>query len=161
MYSPSWSVYEDAARRVISDIRQHLGVAAIEGKQGVQGDSGTIWEIDAKAWRDGLNNFLIVEVRRHTTSRLNQEHVAAIAYRIHDVGGDGGIVVSPHPMQKGANIVADHEDIAHIILSKDSTPENYLAEFMGKRFLGASITESANATDSCDAKVIRGNQNRT
>jgi len=152
---PTWSIYEDAARTVLANLRQVLGIAAVEGKQSLAGISGTTWEIDAKAWCEGVDGFLVVEVRRHTSGRLTQEDVAAIAYRIQDVGGSGGIVVSPLPMQKGANLVAAHADIAHVRLTPESTTESYLAEFMGRRFLGEAITESLVLGDSCDAEVIR------
>jgi hypothetical protein len=153
---PSWSEYEDAARKVLADLRQTLGLSEVEGKQSLAGASGTNWEIDAKAWRTGTDGFLVIEVRRLARSRLKQEDVAAIAYRIQDVGAAGGIVVSPLPMQKGANLVAASADIAHVRLSPESTTESYLAEFMGSRFLGASISEAANAQASCDAEMTRG-----
>lgn len=146
----------DAARKVLANLRETLGLSKIEGKQSLTGASRTDWEIDAKAWRSGENQFLVVEVRRHTKSRLKQEHVAAIAYRIQDLGAAGGIIVSPLPMQKGAELVAASAEIAHVRLSSESTTEDYLAEFMGSRFLGASITEAANAQAICDAEVIRG-----
>ena len=158
---PAWSAYEDAARKVLADIRQVLGVSAVEGKQLLAGLSGTSWEIDAKAWCEGSDGFLVVEVRRHTSAGLKQEEVAAVAYRIQDVGASGGIIVTPSPMQKGARLVAASADISHVRLSPESTTESYLAEFMGRRFLGASITESLHATDSCDAQVTRGTPSGT
>lgn len=161
MTTPAWAIYEAAARKVIADIRQLLGVEAVEGKQSLGGASGTTWEIDAKAWCEGKDGFLVVEVRRHTSGRLKQEDIAAIAYRIQDVGGSGGIVVSPLPMQKGASLVAASTDITHVRLSPESTTESYLAEFMGRRFLGATITESLSLSDRCDAQVIRGNTSGT
>ena len=154
-------MYQDAARKALTDIRQVLGVATVEGKQSLDGTSGTAWELDAKAWREGADGFLVIEVRRHTSAGLKQEDLAAIAYRIQDVGGSGGIVVSPLPLQKGAQIVAKSADIAHVRLSPESTTESYLAELMGRRFLGETITESVHATATCDAVVIRAKPNGT
>jgi hypothetical protein len=158
---PPWTVYEDAARRVLADIRKVLGIGTVEGKQTLKGASGTTWELDATAYREGSDGFLVIEARRHTGAGLKQEELAAIAYRIQDVGGSGGIVVSPLRMQKGARIVAASADIAHVRLSQESTTESYLAEFMGRRFLGDTVTESLHATDTCDAEVIRGKPNGT
>jgi hypothetical protein len=150
----SWLLYEQAARAVLEHMRAHLGVSAVEGKQGVPGRSGTKWEIDAKALvQDGVD-FLVVEARRWTTS-LTQEDVAAIAYRIDDVGASGGIVVTPMPLQSGAQLVASAAGIEHVRLSLDSTPMDYLAEYMGRRFIGASVIERMTASDSCDAVVIK------
>jgi hypothetical protein len=148
--------YEQAAHRVLADLRSHLGLSAVEGKQTLAGLSGTDWEIDAKVWLEGGTGFLVVEARRYTTSRLKQEAMAAIAYRIQDLGAAGGIVVSPLPLQSGAELVAKAAGIAHVRLEPDSTTENYLAEYMGKRFIGATTVESANAQDSVSAEVIKG-----
>lgn len=148
-----WFIYEKAARRVLTDLRQDLGISAVEGKQSLDGLSGTTWELDARAWREGSDGFLVVEVRRHTTAGLKQEDLASVAYRIKDVGGSGGIVVSPLPLQKGARIVAVSADISHVVLSPESTTESYLAEFMGRRFVGASVNDSIQVTDSCDAEI--------
>jgi hypothetical protein len=157
----AWSIYEGAACKVLADLRQVLGISAVEGKQSLEGVSGTSWEIDAKAWCEGSDGFLIVEVRRLTTAGLKQEDVAAIAYRIRDVGGSGGVIVSPLPMQKGARLVAASADISHIRLSPESTTETYLAEFMGRRFIGVSASDSMQFTDSCDAQVVHGASNGT
>ena len=157
----AWSIYEGTARKVLADLRQVLGISVVEGKQSLEGVSGTSWEIDAKAWCEGSDGFLIVEVRRHTTVGLKQEDVAAIAYRIRDVGGSGGVIVSPLPMQKGARLVAASADISHLRLSPESTTETYLAEFMGRRFIGVSASDSIRFTDSSDAQVVRGAPNGT
>ena len=138
---PPWVIYENAARRVLGDIRQELGITSVEGKQTLEGNSGASWEVDARALKEGSEGFLLVEVRRHTSSGVKQEAVAAIAYRIQDLGGSGGIIVSPLPLQEGAQRVAASTDIAHVLLSPDSSPENYLAEFMGRRFLSATVSE--------------------
>jgi hypothetical protein len=148
--------YEQAAHRMLADLRGHLGLAAVEGKQTLAGLSGTDWEIDAKAWLEGGAGFLVVEARRYTTSRLKQEALAAIAYRIQDLGASGGIVVSPLPLQSGAELVARAARIAHVRLEPESTTESYLAEYMGKRFIGVTVQESAQARDSTDAVVIKG-----
>ena len=158
MSSP-WRIYEEAARKVLSDMREVLGLAKVEGKQSLRGASGADWEVDAMAWQDGPDGFLVIEVRRQTSGGVKQEAIAAVAHRIRDVGGAGGIVVSPLPLQKGARLVAKSADIAHVTLSAESTTERYMAEFMGRRFFGASVTESVNLTDSCSAVVDFASKN--
>ena len=150
-----WQAYELAAQSVLQHIGTELGVTAVEGKQTLDGKSGTRWEIDAKALQEDGQNFLVVEVRRYTTSALKQEDMGALAYRIGDVGASGGIVVSPLPLQRGAELVAKATGIEHVRLTPDSTATDYLAEYMGRRFLGASIIESVTATATMDAVVIR------
>jgi hypothetical protein len=150
-----WLIYEDAARKVLSDLGSHLGITTVDGKQVLKGESGASWEIDAKACCEDDCGFLVVEVRRHMNSRLSQEQVAAVAFRIEDLGAQGGITVAPLPLQKGASIVAASKSIAHVMLDPQSTPESYLAEFMGKVFHSVSLTDSASAIDSCDATVVK------
>jgi hypothetical protein len=150
---PTWLVYEEAARKVLSDLRQALGLARVEGKQTLHGASGADWEVDATAWRTGSDGFLLIEVRRQTSGGVKQEAIAGVAHRIQDVSAAGGIIVSPLPLQRGAKLVAASADICHVTLSAESTTEKYIAEFMGRRFLGASVTESVNATDSANAVV--------
>ena len=152
--TPTWLIYEDAARKVLADLRNALGLDSVEGKQVLDGASGAKWEIDAKAWRKGSEKFLVVEARRHTKSRLKQKDIAAIAFQIQDVGGTGAVVVSPLPMQQGAKVISASANIQHVRLSSDSTADSYLAEYMGRRFLGATTAETVIASDTLDA-VIR------
>jgi hypothetical protein len=151
-----WPTYEDVARRVLLDMKEALGISRVECKQTVGGAS-TSWELDAKALTVDGKSFLVVEARRHTASGLKQEDMAAIAFRIDDLGAKGGIVVSPLPLQRGAKAIAAAKNIAHVKLAADSTLETYFAEFLGRAFIGASIVEFANLTDICDAQVGRGN----
>ena len=151
---PPWLLYQVAARSILEEIGKALGIATVEGKQVVDGKSGTEWEIDARAFQEDSTNFLVVEVRRYTTSSLKQEHIAALAYRIGDVGAVGGIVVSPLPLQSGAVLVAKAAGIEHVRLTPESTASDYLAEYMGRSFIGASILSTVTATDFMDAEVI-------
>ena len=81
MSSPLWQIYEDAARKVLADIRQIIGVSCVEGERTLKGRSDAGWKMDAIAWREGSDGFLVVEVRRHTASGLKQEEiVGAVRY---------------------------------------------------------------------------------
>ena len=139
---PDWSIYEDAARAAIMSLRRELGLVSVGGKAKAAGNSGATWELDARAWQDESGRFLLVEARRYRRSRLKQEDIAAVAFRVHDLGANGAIVVSPLPMQEGAKLVASHAHIEHIQLTAESTPELYLAEYMGQRYHGVAITDS-------------------
>ena len=154
-------VYEDAARTVLSNLREELGLTKVETKQLLVGHSGTKWEIDARAWCEGSEKFLVVEARRHTTARLKQESVAAVAFRIGDLGAAGGIIVSPLPLQKGAKLVAQSAHISHVRLTADSTPELYLAEYMGRRYHGATITDSITVSGSLVGGSLRNVEDDT
>jgi hypothetical protein len=124
----AWADYEDVARYVLQRIGKRFGLADVQGKQLVVGRrTGTAWEIDAKGVRDGDGAIILVECRRHG-SRIHQEAVAAIAFRIQDTGAAGGIIVSPLPLQKGAKKVASATGIQHVKLRPESTREFWIAE---------------------------------
>jgi len=169
-------VYETVARKVVADLKDRLCVSRVEGKQDLAGElSNTNWEVDGVAWREDGEGFLLIEARRYTTSRLPQEDIAAIAYRIIDIGAAGGIVVSPDRLQAGAEKVATANQILHIEVAAESSLESYLADYLGQHFVGASllelvelqdeafaslvqsmsISEHSNAQATCDAQVTR------
>jgi hypothetical protein len=99
--------YEQVAQYLLDQFAGELGLKRVEANQEVTGlRSGTTWEIDAKGVKVDGEGFVIVECRRYTTSKLKQEHLAGLAYRILDTGAEGGIVVSPMDLQEGAKKVA-------------------------------------------------------
>jgi hypothetical protein len=113
----------------------------VEGKQEVIGlRSGTAWEIDAKGFCEGNTGFVIVECRRYTTSKQNQEKVGALAYRIQDAGAEGGILVSPLGLQEGAERVAAAENIVSVQLNANSTRHDYVLRFLQRAMVGFSDT---------------------
>jgi hypothetical protein len=62
--------------------------------------------------------------------------LAALAYRIEYTGAQGGIVVSPLPLQEGAEKVAQASDIRHVILSPESTRLEYILKFLNQVMVG-------------------------
>ena len=150
----SWKTYEEVAQYLLHDIASEFGLGSVEGKQLVPGESGTHWEIDAKGLRLNDDGFVLIECRRYTTARLSQEDAAAIAYRIKDTGATSGIIVSPMDLQKGAQKVAQHENMAHVRLSPTSTTTEYVLQFLNKTFVGLS-EKLPPMTDSVTAVVTR------
>lgn len=135
--STNWRTYEDVARYLLDKIADLLGLERVEGKQYVPGKkSGTKWEIDAKGVCNNGTAFIVVEIRRYTTSRLSQEALASLAYRIDDTGASGGIVVSPLPLQSGAQKVADSGGIVAVQLDENSTTEQYVLRFLKTVMVG-------------------------
>ncbi len=129
--------YEEVARILLNRFAEDFGLRSVEGKQDMPGNfTGTSWEIDAKGMVEGTDAFLIVECRRYTTSKLAQEDVAAIAYRIIDIGAAGAITVSPHDLQAGAKKVAEANNVVHVRLSPESTPEEFQLQFLDKIRIG-------------------------
>ena len=135
----SWRTYEDVARYLLNRLSHHFGLSRVEGKQAILGrESGTSWEADARGVMDTAGDaFVLIECRRYTTSRLKQEDLAAIAYKIHDMGAAGGIVVSPLGFQEGARKIAESERIEEVTLSSESTTVDFILKFLN-RILGVT-----------------------
>lgn len=147
-----WETYEQVARYLLEKIKDDLNLKEVQGKQVLEGKSGAHWEIDAKGVSLHNEKIILIECRRRS-SRQNQEALGGFAYRIRDTGAQSGIIVSPLELQIGAQKVAQHENIVHVKLSKDSTPTDFLMQFMNKFFVGFS--ETVTAKDSVSAILLR------
>jgi hypothetical protein len=152
MPKTKWKSYEELAQFILRELSKEFGLAVVEGTQVIPGESGTEWEIDAKGVRIGDSGIILIECRRYIKSKLKQEQMAAIAYRIKDIGAAGGITVSPLDPQKGAKILAAHENITHVVLDPDSTTENYFVKFLNKAFL--KLTEKLSISDSFHGEIL-------
>lgn len=144
-----WERYEDAARQVLRDLHDVLGLHSVGDKTTVQGTS-TDWEVDILASKSG-GGLVIVEVKRWPSKRINKATVGSLAFQVSDMGAVTGITVSPLPLQSGAKEVSDSQGFNHLQLTADSSSVRYLAEFMGRMFFGAAIVESAPITDAQSA----------
>jgi hypothetical protein len=158
MKEHSWETYEQVAVYLLNEFAEALGLERVEGKQEVGGTrSGTRWEIDGKAVKIGGEGFLVIECRRYNSSKQKQEQVAALAYRIQDVGADGGIIVSPLGLQKGAAKIAEAEKIETVYMNENSTRTSYLLKFLNTAFVG--LSDTVTATTQLKIEVIRGTDN--
>jgi hypothetical protein len=151
-----WRTYEEVATEILGRIRNELGVSSIEGKHSITGLSGTDWELDAKGIAQGSDAFVIVECRRHTTAKIKQEAVAALAFRIQDTGAAGGFLVSPLGFQEGATKVAASANIRSVVLNADATPEQFALRFLGNLFVGVTGVE-ARGELGCLTAVVENN----
>lgn len=142
----SWESYEEVATYLLNQFAEHFGLEYVEGKQSVPGNkSGTSWNIEAKGVAENGEGLLIVECRRYTTSRLDQESIGGLAWRIQDIGAQGGIIVSPLELQIGAKKVAACENIHHVILDQNSTTSQYVLRFLNKVFVGITASVGVSA----------------
>ena len=155
MSSRTWKSYEEVAQDLLNQFAEHFKLGRVEGKQIVPGKSGTEWEIDAKGVKSDGEGFLIVKCRRYTRSRLNQESMAALAFRIQDTGAQGGIVVSPLEFQSGAKKVAAASNVQHVTLDPRSTTSDYMMRFLDQIFVGRSDTVPLNLIESADIQKFQ------
>lgn len=112
-----------------------LGLERVEGKQKLVGESGTDWEVDGKGVKTDDGAIIVIECRRYTTSKINQEDMGGFAYRIGDVGAAGGIIVSPIGVQEGGEKIAKKDGIEIVHLDADSTTTDFVMEFL-ERVIG-------------------------
>lgn len=153
MAKTKWKSYEEVAQYLLNQFADNFQLGRVEGKQIVPGESGTDWELDAKGVKANGKGFLIVECRRYTSSRLKQKVVGGLAFQIEDTGADGGIIVSPLGLQKGAKKVAEHKSIKQVILAPESTNSNYLLSFLNQTFMG--FVETVSASSFLELEVVR------
>jgi len=155
-----WKTYEEITKHIINDIRKHLGLNRVEEKQRRKGlNSNTDWEIDAVAYDDKSEGLVLIECRFRSKSKINQEAIAGLAYRIKDTGAERGIIVTTIGLQEGAKKVAKAEKIAELKIDPNSTDENYIASLANIIF--AKFTEYIKIRDHVvvelrgkDGKVI-------
>jgi hypothetical protein len=151
----AWRSYEDVARHVLTELRAHLGLSRVEGSQSLPGFfSGATWRVDGRAVREGSEAIVLIECRRHTTERLKQEQLAAIAFRILDTGSVGGIVVTPIGLQEGAERVARCAGVVCMQLGQDDDFDNWVAAFLGRVFIKSTISMGA-AIDFAGVQTTR------
>ena len=154
--SQTWQSYEEVAAYLLDQIAAEFGLERFEGKQIMPGKrSSTNWEIDAKGIGNNDEIFFIVECRRYTTSRQNQDRVGGLAYRIIDTGAKGGILVSPLGLQEGASKIAYAENIYSVILNENSTTAEYVLKFLERTRYGKHLQGNLSFRGTISAKVIR------
>jgi hypothetical protein len=135
-----WETYEQVATELLCRIQDQLGLSSVEPKQVVEGQA-TSWEIDAKGTRTGTGAIVVIECRRYPKSRLNQKEVAAIGRTIVDLGADGGIVVTPIGLQKGARALAKADNIVTVKLPADSSASSYILRFLNTVMAGDFVEQ--------------------
>lgn len=151
-----WEAYEEVATALLNQFASHFGLAWVEGKQKLAGlESGTTWEIDAKGVRDPGGAIVVIECRKHLNRKVTQEAIAALAYRIQDIGAEGGILVSPLGLQSGARSIAEAEEIVEVQLDSNSTAKDFAMRFLGKLMVGASVEFRVALSMMLDAEVLR------
>lgn len=146
-----WSTYEEVAACLLNQFSDHFGVGRFEGKQIVPGDSGTVWEIDAKGCSDDGNRVIVVECKRHTKAGISQAITSSLAWIIQDISAEGGILVSPIGLQDGAKKVAAKAGIVEVLLDQNSTTTDYVLSFLSQIHVGFS--DGLNITDHLSIEI--------
>lgn len=155
-----FETYEHVAVFLLNQFAEHFGLDRVEGKQTLPTQlSGTNWKIDGKGVKTGGEGFILVECRRYTTSRPNQESLGGLAYRILDTGAEGGIMVTPLGIQEGAAKVAKAANVVAVRLDANSTSTDYFLQFLNSVMIGGSLNLRQTVHYKSDASVDRTCQN--
>lgn len=136
-----WKNYEEVSVYLLNEFCEKFGLQRFEKKQKLSG-LATEWEIDGKGVQSDGSVFIVVECRCYKTSKQSQEKIAALAYKINDLGAAGGIVVSPLGLQAGAKKIAEQSNIVSVKLSQNSTRSEYILSFLDCICIG--VLESLN-----------------
>lgn len=148
-----WRSYEEVAIYLLDQIARAFGLKRVEQGGKVSGHrSGTEWALDGRGFVQDGDAFVIIECRRCTGSRMKQEDVGALAYRISDTGASGAILVSPVGLQEGAQRVAAAERVISVVLDEDSTTTDFVLQFVNRIWVG--IGERGQAVDT--VSVVKG-----
>jgi hypothetical protein len=147
--------YEQVTRAILERCREQLGYKEVCPKGKIPGETGTEWEIDAICYRAESDGMILVECRRHTTSKIDQEQVGGLVFRIIDTGAEGGLMVTPLGFQAGAELVAKARQVNLATLNPDATEREYVLKIAGQLFLGVGSLISFRQL--VQVKVITGN----
>ncbi len=157
----AWKSYEEVARYLLEQMGDVLGLGLerVEGKQKLVGKSGATWEIEGKGVRADDGAIVVIECRRYTTSKLKQEAMGGLAYRIGDLGASGGIVVTPIGVQQGGEIIAKYEGIETVHLDENSTTTDYVLRYLTNLFVG--VTDRIGITEDVTFTLTRSDESET
>jgi Restriction endonuclease len=148
-----WRKYEEVAQYLLDQFADQLGLERVEAKQKIVGlISGRQIEIDGKGVRQGNTGFVVVECKKFK-DRVEAEKLEALAFRIQDVGADGGIIVTTLALQSGARKIAESQNIVTVRMSQDSTIENYVMRFFSQ--LMAGVSETLVLQDRADCVLVK------
>lgn len=150
----SWRTYEEVAAYVLNQCASQFGLARFEGKQGIAGQSGTDWEVDARGWAEDGKTFVVVECKKHKGAKISQAIVGSLAFTIQDTGAAGGFLVSPHGLQAGAKKVAAAAKVEEIKLDPASTPDAFFGEWLGSLQAGFADTVTASMSEHVQFKLF-------
>lgn len=141
----NWETYEEVSIFLLNEFSEKFDLRAVEDKQKILG-SDTEWEIDGKGILLDGTAFIVVECRQYRSSKQSQEKVAALAYKIQDLGAAGGIIVSPLGLQEGAERIAKKNNIVNVKLSANSTTSEYILLFLNNVCIGVADRFNVSAT---------------
>ena len=112
------------------------------------------WDIEVAGYKQGSRRLILVECKNRSRN-IEPEQAGGFAYRIEDTGAERGYLVTPldKGLSKGAQEIADYEQIRHIQVARESTPDDYVMRCADNLFVG--VSDTLRLTDEVTAVVVR------
>jgi hypothetical protein len=123
----NWRNYEDAARKIIgklNSMKDELRIEKITDKQKIKGKSGEEWEMEIMASDSESGKPILLECKCWAKP-IPRDVIVSLAYKIKDVGGERGFIITTIGLQKGAKKIAELENIEIIKLNYDATADRF------------------------------------
>jgi hypothetical protein len=155
----SWKSFEDAFREILQAHKEFFGLEGVEcGPSEARSASGYVYDIEVVGYSRGEYKLVLFECRRKCRN-LEPRDAGELAYRIETTGAEKGYFVTTldRGLAEGAKTIADFEEIGHIQLSADATPQVYLMKYLSSIFVGVADTFSFSDSVSCEVRDRHGN----
>lgn len=133
-----WESFEDAFRSIITDHKEFFGLDRVEPSPATaKSVSGYVYDIEVFAYAKGDGRAVLFECRRKSRN-LEPKDAWEFAYRIETTGAVKGYFVTTldKGLSEGAKTIADYEQIGHIQLSCNATPDEYVMRHLGNWLIG-------------------------
>jgi hypothetical protein len=132
-----WRSFEDAVRYIVSQHRDFFGLESVEPQPATAIEKcGRSFDIEVIGYQEGTLKMVYFECRRKTTRNIAPDEAEALAYKIQQSDAGGGYFVTPlgTALSRGATLVANYEQIGHIQVSANATPEQYVMQCINQIF---------------------------
>ena len=153
----AWKSFEDAFRSILEDHKDFFGLDSIEPTPGrAEAKSGHVYDIEVMGYSKGDEKLVLFECRRKSRN-LDPKDAGEFVYRIQTTGAKKGYFVTTlkKGLAKGAKTITGYEQIDHIQLSENATPQEYLMKYLNNFFMGIRSTVSSSV--SLEARDSKGN----
>jgi hypothetical protein len=156
--SASSDRFEQTVRNILEQCRDALGYSRVDPKGKLPGRSGTEWEIDSTAYLATSGDMVLVECRWRSKKRIDQEQIGGLVFRVQDTGAVAGLMVTSIGLQKGAELVAQANQIGIAKINPDATDRDYVLDIAGRLFHGieakGGLRVSGAALNSVNHNII-------
>lgn len=130
----TWETYENAAMNVVRHFMDELGLESVaDKKQDYQGKA-TSHNLEVAAYRKGDRKLVVFECKDRTSRNVEKGMMREFAYIIRDLDASPGYYFSRRSLGKGAQEIADLENVGHMKFNIDENTGTQVVEFLNKSY---------------------------